>query len=65
MAFPPPTMGMETATTRNPYPSDISNDEWAFVAPYLALMKHEASQRDHDLREVLNGPGWIVRTVSR
>ncbi len=55
---------METATTRNLYPSDISDDEWAFVAPYLTLMKHEARQRDHDLREVLTGLRWIVRTGS-
>lgn len=24
------------------YPSDISDDEWGFVAPYLALMCEEA-----------------------
>src|SRR6266702_573901 len=24
--------------TRKPYPSDVSDDEWAFVAPYLLLM---------------------------
>jgi transposase len=55
---------MEDAITRNPYPSDISDDEWAFVAPYLTLMTEDAPQRDHDLREVLNGLRWIVRTGS-
>ncbi|MBI3830228.1 MAG: IS5/IS1182 family transposase, partial [Planctomycetes bacterium] len=24
---------------RKPYPSDASDDEWAFVAPYLTLMR--------------------------
>ena len=26
-------------TTRKPYPTDVSDDEWAFVAPYLTLMR--------------------------
>jgi transposase len=47
---------------RNPYPSDVSDEEWAFVAPYLTLMKEDAPQRDHSLREVFNGLRWIVRT---
>jgi len=48
--------------TRKPYPSDVTDDEWAFVAPYLILMKEDAPQRDHDLRAVFNGLRWIVRT---
>ena len=47
---------------RTPYPSDVSDDEWSFVAPYLILMKEDAPQREHDLREVFNGLRWIVRT---
>jgi transposase len=47
--------------TRRPYPSDVTDDEWAFVAPYLTLMKEDAPQREHDLREVFNGLRWIVR----
>ena len=49
-------------STRKPYPSDVSDDEWAFVAPYLTLMTQDAPQRDHPLREVFNGARWIVRT---
>ena len=47
---------------RKPYPSDVSDEEWSFVAPYLTLMTEEAPQREHDLREVFNGLRWIVRT---
>src|SRR5256885_6701223 len=47
---------------RTPYPSDVSDDEWSFVAPYLTLMTEEAPQREHPLREVFNGLRWIVRT---
>ena len=49
---------------RKPYPSDVSDEEWEFVAPYLALVREDAPQRDHDLREVLNGLRWVVRTGS-
>jgi transposase len=48
--------------TRKPYPSDVGDDEWAFVAPYLTLMREEAPQRDHALREVFNGLRWVART---
>jgi transposase len=46
---------------RKAYPSDVSDDEWAFVAPYLTLMKEDAPQREHSLREVFNGARWVVR----
>jgi transposase len=49
---------------RTPYPSDVTDDEWAFVAPYLTLMREDAPQRDHDLREVLNALRWIMRAGS-
>lgn len=49
--------GME----RKAYPSDVSDDEWAYAAPYLTLMIEEALQREHRLREVFNGLCWIVR----
>ena len=55
--------------TRTPYPSDVSDEEWAFVAstgsahraPSLTFMTEDAPQRDYALREVLNGLRWIVR----
>lgn len=47
---------------RKPYPSDVSDAEWAFVAPYLALIREDAPQRAHDLREIYNALRWIVRT---
>ncbi len=49
------------AQPRPPYPSDVTDDEWAFVAPYLTLMKEDAPQREHRLREVCNGLRWFVR----
>jgi transposase len=49
-------------TPRQPYPSDVTDEEWAFVAPYLTLMTPAAPQRQHDLREVFNALRWLVRT---
>lgn len=48
-------------TTRTEYPNGVSDDEWAFVAPYLTLMREDAPQREHSLREVFNGLRYIVR----
>src|SRR5215217_5798598 len=46
---------------RKPYPTDVSDEEWAFVAPYLTLLREDAPQRVHDLREVFDALRWIVR----
>ncbi|MGH2391199.1 MAG: IS5 family transposase [Chloroflexota bacterium] len=47
---------------RKAYPSDVSDEEWAFVVPYLTLMTPEAPQRTHDLRDVFNALRYLVRT---
>src|SRR5215207_10420818 len=52
------------STPRKPYPSDVTDDEWAFVAPYLTLMDEDAPQRRYELREVFNALCWLVRTGS-
>jgi transposase len=44
------------------YPSDVSDEEWAFVAPYLTLLAPEALQRKYALREVFNAVRYLVRT---
>lgn len=43
------------------YESDISDEEWAFCAAYLVLMKEDAPQREHDLRAVFNAVRYLVR----
>ena len=49
------------ATKRRRYPSDVSDDEWAFCCPYLTLMKEDAPQREYPLRELFNALRWMVR----
>jgi transposase len=51
-----------TQTARKPYPSDVRDEEWAFVAPYLTLMREDAPQREHPLREVFDGLRYVVKT---
>ena len=46
---------------RKPYPSDVSDDEWSLVVPYLTLMREDATQREHPLRELFNGLRYLVR----
>ena len=43
------------------YPSDVSDEEWDFCAPYLTLMDEQAPQRKHSLRSVFNALRWLVR----
>src|SRR4051812_26396245 len=47
---------------RKRYPSDVSDEEWGLVAPYLTLLPEEAGQREHALREVFNGLRYIIKT---
>jgi transposase len=46
---------------RKAYPSDIRDDEWALVAPYVTRITADAPQREHRLREVFHGRRWLVR----
>jgi transposase len=54
--------GAQMSIARKPYPSDVSDEEWALVAPYLTLLREDAGQREHALREVFNGLRYVVRS---
>lgn len=47
-----------------PYPSDVSDEEWSFVAPYLTLCREDSPQRDYPLRDTFNALRWLVRAGS-
>jgi transposase len=47
---------------RRSYATDVSDEEWAFVAPYLALCREDAEQREYPLRAVFNGLRYIAKT---
>lgn len=50
------------AKERKGYPSDVSDEEWALCAPYLALVREDAPQREHSLRAVFNALRYVVRS---
>jgi transposase len=39
----------------------VTDEEWSFVTPYRTLMREDAPQREHSLREVFNGLRYLVR----
>ena len=50
---------------KRPYPSALSDQEWNFVAIYLALIDEQAPQRRYSLREVFNALRWLARAGAR
>lgn len=50
--------------TRKKYPSDTTDEEWEFVAPYLTLMKEDSPQREHKMRDVFDALRWMCRSGS-
>lgn len=46
---------------RKSYPSDVSDEEWAFCVRYLTLMSEAAPQRLYPLREIFNALRYIVK----
>lgn len=50
------------STKRKSYPSDVSDVEWEFLVPYLTLMREDAPQREHSLRDVFDALRYVVKT---
>jgi transposase len=46
---------------RKQYPSDVSDEEWAFCVSYLTLMTEAAPQRIYPLREMFNALRYQVK----
>ena len=55
-------MALKTRSSKTGYQSDVSDEEWDFCAPYLALMKEDAAQREYTSRSVFNAVRYLVRT---
>jgi transposase len=62
LAADPIQYGGMASQGRVGYPSDVSDEEWAFVLPYLLLSREDSAHREHDLRAVFNGVRYIART---
>jgi transposase len=44
------------------YPSDLTDDEWAQVAPLIPRAKPGGNKRTVDIREVMNGVMYVLST---
>ena len=44
------------------YPSDLTNEEWAYVAPLIPPAKRGGNKRTVDIREVMNGVMYVLGT---
>ena len=44
------------------YPSDVTDDEWAHIAPLIPPAKRGGRKRNVDVRDVVNGLMYILST---
>ena len=54
-------MAHKTQGTKTSYPTDVSDEEWEFCAPYLTLMKEDAPQREYSMRALFYAMRYMVR----
>jgi transposase len=48
---------------RQPYPTDLTDHEWALIAPYVPQAKRGGRPEHYPKREILNGIFYIVRDM--
>ena len=48
---------------RKVYSTDVGDEEWEFVAPYLTLMRENAKPRVQALRDVFDAMRWMVKAA--
>jgi hypothetical protein len=46
------------------YLTDVMDEEWTFVLPYLLLSRVDNASREHDLRAIFNAVRYIVRAAT-
>jgi putative transposase len=47
---------------RKPYPSDLTDEQWAIVEPFIPPERWGGRTRSVDIREVLNGIFYLLRS---
>jgi putative transposase len=47
---------------RNPYPSDLTDEQWLLIEPHIPPEKHGGRHREVVMREVINGIFYLNRT---
>lgn len=51
-----------TTQARLPYPTDLSDEQWAVIEPVIPEAKRGGRPRDTDMREVLNAVVYVVKS---
>src|SRR5258708_33614276 len=46
---------------RSGYVTDVADEEWLFVLPYLLLSREDNGSRQHDLRAIFNAVRYVVK----
>lgn len=54
-------MGAAPANARKPYPSDVTDDEWARIEPYVPHAKTGGRPEEHPKREIFDGIFYVLR----
>jgi putative transposase len=52
---------MQTTTTRKPYPTDLTDEQWAIIEPLIPKAKHGGRPRSVNMREVINAILYLDR----
>lgn len=47
---------------RRPYPSDMTEAQWAYLEPLLPAVRPGGRPRAHPLREIVDGIRYVLRT---
>lgn len=47
---------------RRPYPSDMTEAQWAYLAPLLPAVRPGGRPRAHPLREIVDAMRYVLRT---
>jgi len=53
---------LDRGMNRKPYPSDLTDDQWEELAPLIPLAKPGGRPRTVDMREVINGALYVLRS---
>jgi putative transposase len=48
--------------SRQPYPTDLNDKEWAVIEPYVPPPKTGGRPAKHDRREIMNGIAYVLRS---
>ena len=53
---------MESTSRRKPYPTDLTNEQWEKLAPFIPKVSPNATQETIPRREIVNGILYVLRT---